>query len=106
MIRFSPLADFFQAIGNDPRISIRHIGIYAVLLQYWQEHHFQNPICVFRYELMPLAKISGKTTYHKIIKDLNDFGYIQYTPSRKRNQGSKIYFPGEYAGKEKNRFTS
>lgn len=86
------LADFFQAIAHDPRISITHIGIYAALLQYWQEHNFENPICAFSYDIMRLAKISGSATYHKIIRDLHDFGYIKYEPSFKRNQGSKVYF--------------
>ena len=67
--------------------------IYAALLQYWQEHNFENPVCAFSYEIMQLAKISGSATYHKIIRDLSDFGYIEYIPSFKRNQGSKNYIP-------------
>jgi hypothetical protein len=90
------LSRFFERIARDPRISLNHIGMYAVLVQFQLEHGFENPICVFRYELMQLAKISGKSTYHKLIKDLSDFGYIQYRPSRKRNQGSKIYFPTDF----------
>jgi hypothetical protein len=88
-----PLSDFFSAIENDPRISITHIGIYAALLQYWQEQRFINPVQVFSYEIMHIAKISASATYHKSIRDLNDFGYIRYEPSFKRNQGSKVYFP-------------
>ena len=42
MSSLKPLADFFQAIAHDPRISITHIGIYAALLQYWQKHNFEN----------------------------------------------------------------
>ncbi len=93
MANLQTLADFFQAIAHDPRISSTHIGIYAALLHYWQVHNFQNPICAFSYEIMQLAKISGSATYHKIIKDLNDFGYIEYFPSFKRNQGSKVFIP-------------
>lgn len=87
-----PLSDFFSAIENDPRISITHIGIYAALLQYWSEHNYKNPVQVFSYEIMRIAKISASTTYHKTIKALNDYGYIRYQPSFKRNQGSKVYF--------------
>ena len=93
MSSLEPLAAFFQAIAHDPRISITHIGIYAALLQYWQEHHFENPICAFSYDIMRLAKISGSATYHKIIKDLHHFGYIKYEPSFKRNKRSQIYIP-------------
>jgi hypothetical protein len=86
-----PLSRFFEAIATDPRISITHIGIYAALLQYWQEHQFENPIHVFSYEVMRIAKISASTTYHKIIRELSAYGYIKYEPSYKRNQGSKVY---------------
>ena len=86
------LTDFFHAIAGDPRISITHIGIYAALLKCWKQHNFENPMNVFSYDIMRIAKISASTTYHKIIKDLSSYGYIKYEPSYKRNQGSKIYF--------------
>ncbi len=92
MDQLNPLSDFFSAIAADPRISITHIGIYAALLQCWKQHNFENPMNVFSYEIMRIAKISASTTYHKIIKDLSLYGYIKYEPSYKRNQGSKIYF--------------
>ena len=92
MDALQPLSDFFMAIERDPRISITHIGIYAALLQYWKEHQYANPIQVFSYEIMKIAKISSSATYHKSIRDLSGFGYIRYEPSFKKNQGSKIYF--------------
>ena len=89
---FKPLSDFFSAIENDPRISITHIGIYAALLQYWSEHHFENPVHVFSYDIMRIAKISASTTFHKVIIELSEYGYIKYTPSYNRKRGSKVYF--------------
>ena len=83
--------EFFNAIEDDARISITHIGIYAALLQYWQEHQFENPIQVFSYEIMRIAKISGSNTYHKTVRQLSEYGYIKYQPSFKRNQGSKVF---------------
>lgn len=87
-----PLSDFFSAIENDPRIGITHIGIYAALLQYWSEHHFENPVHVFSYDIMRIAKVSASTTFHKTIRELSEYGYIKYEPSFKRNKGSKVYF--------------
>lgn len=92
MDQLKSLSDFFNAIAGDPRISITHIGIYAALLQYWKQHNFENPVYVFSYEIMRIAKISASTTYHKSIRDLSNYGYIKYEPSYKRNQGSKVYF--------------
>ncbi len=88
-----PLSDFFFAIEKDARISTTHIGIYAALLQYRKEKGLINPVIAFSHEIMPIAKISSPTTYHKCVRDLSDFGYIQYEPSFRKNLGSKIYFP-------------
>ena len=91
MDQLKSLSDFFNTIAGDPRISITHIGIYAALLQYWRQHNFENPVHVFSYEIMSIAKISASTTYHKRIKDLSNYGYIKYEPSYKRNRASKVY---------------
>ena len=91
MGQLQALSFFFSAIENDPRISITHIGIYAALLQYWMEHQFANPIQVYSYQIMPIAKISASNTYHKAVRQLNEYGYIRYLPSFKRNQASKVF---------------
>jgi hypothetical protein len=91
MEAMKPLSDFFTAIRKDGRISATHIGIYAALLQYWQENECKNPLSAFSYEVMQIAKISAQATYHKSIKDLHAFGYIRYEPSFKRNCRSKVY---------------
>jgi hypothetical protein len=88
---YTPLAGFFAAIKKDCRISVTHIGIYAAVLQYWQQQGCPVPLQVYSYELMEVAKISSKTTYHQYIRDLHDYGYIKYEPSFKRNARSKVY---------------
>ncbi|MEO7978887.1 hypothetical protein [Flavobacterium sp.] len=93
MKTLKPLSDFFKAIEKDHRISITHIGIYAALLQFRTENGFVNPIEVYRAEIMKLAKITGPVTYHKCIRELDEYGYIDYLPKRNRNQKSTIYFP-------------
>jgi hypothetical protein len=91
MDQIKPLSDFFFAIAKDARISTTHIGIYAALLQYWQEHDCNNPIKAYSREIMRIAKISAQRTYHRRVKDLNEYGYIRYEPSFKRNSPSKVY---------------
>lgn len=90
MDRLCYLSNFFEAAADDPRIGITHIAVYAVLLQYWSEHHFANPLQVFGHEIMRMAKIAG-TTWYKSIRELDEYGYIRYEPSFKRNQGSKVF---------------
>lgn len=88
-----PLSDFFKAIESDYRISITHIGIYVALLQFRVGKGFINPIQAYRHEIMDIAKISSPKTYYKCMQELNEYGYIKYVSTRKRNQGSTIYFP-------------
>ena len=91
METFKPLSGFFEASKRDGRITISHIGLYAVLLQAWQDQDFQNPVMAFSHEIMKLAKMSARATYFKCLNDLNDRGYIRYERSFKRNQRSKLY---------------
>ena len=87
-----PLCNFFEAIQDDVRISITHIGIYAALLHYRAMHNMQNPVYAFSHEIMALAKIASNFTYYKCIRELSEYGYINYVPSYKKTKASRIYF--------------
>lgn len=81
MERVKELTSFYDAIKNDNRISTTHISLYMALFQLYNLNQFYNPVNITRASLMDTAKISGLATYHKCIKDLHEFGYIQYIPS-------------------------
>jgi len=87
-----PLTAFFARTRSDQRIGNTHIGIYAALLQYRLERGFCNPIDTNSLEIMAIAKISALKTYYRCLKDMNDYGYLRYVPSKKKNRASKIYF--------------
>jgi len=61
------------------------------VFQFWNAERFRNPVPISRQELMRISKISAKATYHKCIKDLHNFGYIQYLPSYNPFKGSLVY---------------
>lgn len=75
------LDNFFFMSACNCHIQMPHISIYAVLFQFWCKNSMQSPFRITRKETMHLAKISSKTTYHKCIKDLQEFGFITYIPS-------------------------
>jgi hypothetical protein len=85
------LAGFFAGIREDPRINPVHISLYMAIMQHWNKNNCKSPICVFSWELMQLAKISGVATYHRSIKELHEYGYIKYEPSYNHFMGSLIY---------------
>lgn len=85
------LTDFYLAIKEDNRITTTHISLYMALFEYWNQNEFENPIKITRRRIMEAAKINGLATFHKCIKDLNEFGYIQYLPSRNPAINSIVY---------------
>jgi hypothetical protein len=86
------LTDFYSHILDDARINAYHISLFMALFQCWNENGFENPIYITRDKVMPPAKISGNSTYHRCMKDLHDFGYIEYHPSFHPGIRSRVYF--------------
>jgi hypothetical protein len=85
------LSGFFQKVAVDNRLNPTHVSLYMAVFQFWNAERFQNPVSISRQELMRISKISAKATYHKCIKDLHNFGYIQYLPSYNPFKGSLVY---------------
>jgi hypothetical protein len=81
MGKVEELTSFFLAIREDNRIGPSHISLYMALFQFYNLNSFQNPVYITRAGVMQVAKITGFATYHKCMKDLANFGYIEYQPS-------------------------
>ncbi|HEY4877047.1 MAG TPA: hypothetical protein VIH86_15815 [Puia sp.] len=75
------LTNFFNVADQDQRIHSMHILLYMALFQKWNLNDLQNPFFISRREMMKLSKIKSICTYHKYIKELQEFGYINYVPS-------------------------
>jgi hypothetical protein len=75
------LTGFFERISIDERLNPTHISLYMALFQMWNMNRFTNPISISRSEIMRLSKIYSNATYHKCIRELHEFEYIQYLPS-------------------------
>jgi hypothetical protein len=86
----SQLNDFMALAAVDMRIGTPHISLYVVLFQYWVANGCSKRFTIFRRDIMTRAKINSKATYHKCVKDLHEFGYIRYSPSRAPGQGSSV----------------
>lgn len=84
------LTAFYNAIKDDNRIGATHISLYMALFQLYNVNGFCNPVYITRSLVMGLAKISGLATYHKGMKQLNEYGYIRYEPSFNPVVSSKV----------------
>lgn len=91
MEQLGALTKFFKAISTDPRIGVSHISLYCALLQNCNDVNSETPLTIEKLELMRIAKISGRATYHKCLSDLHNCGYIKYQPSYDYRKKSKVY---------------
>lgn len=77
----SILVAFYEAITKDARIGATHISLYMALFQKWRLSDFKSPVSFTSGEIMQMAKIQSRATYHKCLRDLVECGYIRYFPS-------------------------
>jgi hypothetical protein len=90
MNKLKLLHTFLQRSRNDKRLAPCHISLYLGIFQRWVATEFQNPMRVVREELMGLSKVTGKNTYYKVIRELHEFGYIEYFPSSGKHEQSQV----------------
>jgi hypothetical protein len=83
---------FLNRVKDDPRISTAHVSLYASLCYLWIQKGMDGPLSFFSHELRGICKISSHSTFHKTIRELNAFGYIEYLPSYNHFLGSLVYF--------------
>ena len=84
------LENLFAKISLDDRISTTHLGLYYSLFHQWNLAKFKNPISISRSELMLTSKIGSANTYTRCLRELNDWGYIDYKPSNNPYRGSLV----------------
>lgn len=84
------LSGFFARVASEDRLNPTHISLYMGLFQYWNLNRFVNPISISRSDMMSVSKICSKATYHKVMKDLHQLGFIKYEPSYNPFRGSAV----------------
>ena len=82
--------NWFAKVQADERLYPSHISLYIALFQLWNANRFKNPLSVSRNELKSLSKIGSSNTYTKCIKDLHNWKYIEYKPSKNPIKGSEV----------------
>jgi len=82
------LEAYYKRVGADSRIGPVHISLYLTIIQLWWQGHFTVSQC----QLMKMAKIRIKATYHKYLKDLVCLGYIHYKASYHPFYKSEVAF--------------
>ncbi|PCJ98485.1 MAG: hypothetical protein COA50_02880 [Flavobacteriaceae bacterium] len=84
------LNSVFQQFSKDSRLNPTHVSLYMALFQYWNINRFPEVFFINREEVMQMAKIGSKATYHRCLRNLDDWKYILYLPSHNPYKGSQI----------------
>ena len=83
---------WLRHMGADKRMLATHISLFTALFVCWQHSGFTSPIAITRKKLMAYSRIASTATYHKCIRELDEFGYIRYQPSYHPKLGSLVYW--------------
>jgi len=90
MENLQQLSRFIQRMVSDKRLRPIHVALSTALCEVWIANGFQSSYHVSRSKLMVASKINSKATYHKVMRELQMFGYLEYTPSYHPTQASII----------------
>ncbi|ORL44923.1 hypothetical protein IIF7_13992 [Zunongwangia atlantica 22II14-10F7] len=79
-----------RKFAKDDRIAVSHRSLYLAFFELWNQKHFPRNLMVNSQQVMGLAKIRSRTTYHKLVRELKHWGYLQYHPSSSPKIGSVV----------------
>ncbi len=95
------LSAVLDKLAADGRCTPQHISLYIMLFHQWNGQHFRGRLKIFRAELMEESKIGNKNTYTNCLKNLHEWGYLQYFPTGSKYRASEVTitdFTGSEAG--------
>ncbi|MBS1543473.1 MAG: hypothetical protein JST14_07560 [Bacteroidetes bacterium] len=90
MERGEQISVFINSLVSDTRLRPIHIALSTALCHIWIRSQFKQPYSVSRSQLMRACRIHSKATYHKTLRELQAFGYLEYKPSYHPTNGSSV----------------
>lgn len=84
------LQHFIETMADDTRLKPVHLSLCMALCKEWIASGYMQSYRVNRRLLMQGSRILSKATYHKVLKDLQEYGYLKYTPSYHPKLGSQV----------------
>ncbi len=75
------IMDYISLYIDDPKLNVWHLSILIAILGLGYRQGQRRRIKVSRSKIMELSHVNTLPTYHKYFKQLQDLGYIKYTPS-------------------------
>ena len=82
--------NIIDRMATDPRINVWHIGILLAIADISYHGKGSNPVTITRKLVMRLSHIQSLATYHKCIRQMEEYGYIKYSPSYNHYRGTTV----------------
>lgn len=80
-LKESNIMKYLSMYIDDPKLNVWHLSILTAILGLGYRQGQGRRIQVSRSKIMELSHVSTLPTYHKYFKQLQDLGYIKYSPS-------------------------
>lgn len=87
------LEAFFDRAASDPYIGPLHLALFMVLVQMAGQSR-RLPVRLYSHQGMVQARISSRTTYCRLLNELDKGAYLYYRPSMNYKTASRIWIPG------------
>ena len=84
------IMDYLSMYIDDPKLNVWHLSILTAILGLGYRQGQGRRINVSRSKIMELSHVNTLPTYHKYFKQLQDLGYIKYSPSYHPGYKSEI----------------
>jgi len=87
---FNEVLQYLAAFEKDRQLNVWHLALLTAIILLGYRQGERRFIKVSRSKIMALSHINTLPTYHKYFKELQDMGYIKYTPSYHPGYRSEI----------------
>lgn len=84
------LSAFYLKAAVDERLKPTHISLYHALFQFWNMNRFTNPVKFNRRQVLNYSKIGSNHTLYRCLKELDQWRYIEYSPSHSPFKNSVV----------------
>ncbi|WP_158797518.1 hypothetical protein [Pedobacter sp. L105] len=86
---------FLRKAADDVRLLPSHLSLVMAIFYFRDDNTPGAPTRISRSKLMRFSRIRSIVTYHKCLKELISFGYINYVPSYHPTNASLIWLLNE-----------
>lgn len=82
---------YMLSMSRNSKIKVMHMAMIFAILQIAIMEGAGKSVNITRRKAMDTAHIQSIATYHKYLKELEQMGYINYTPSYHPREGSIVF---------------